>query len=157
MKLCRDAQAPIMFLTNPKFYLNIESSHWILELETTSQHRSWWLWIRFVTTLDGNQPWIIPGFVSSASPFFLCPPPESQRWTYPSLQNLQTAEKLHIRGERQQKREEEKSPCCRHLFADPRAKLSWDQCWISMVEPKTLATHCKETPSRSPDRHPHLW
>ena len=101
---CRDARAPIMFLNNPNVYLNIESSHWILELETTSQHRSWWLWIRFVTTLDGNQPWIIPGFVSSASPFFLCPPPESQRWTYPSLQNLQTAEKLHIRGEGQQKK-----------------------------------------------------
>ena len=98
---------------------------------------------RCVSSSDGKQPWTIPEFLSSASPFFLGYPQESQRRTYPSLQNLQTAKKRHIRGDRKRENKYakmENSPCCRHLLGDPRAKPSWDQCWISTVEPKTLAT-----------------
>ena len=93
-------------ISNP--HLNIESSHWILELETTTQHGSWCLQTRIVNykcaLSDGKLPEALPGFLSSANPSFLGQPQESQRWTYPSLQNLQTAEKAHIGGDGQQKK-----------------------------------------------------
>ena len=122
-------------------YLNIESSHRILELETTPQNGSWCLSTRLSQmtqtrlsqiTQTKSDTWISvisqPLFswpssrVSKMDISIIAKPPDS----WQALHLIRTLKKKN-------------SPCYRHLLVDPRAKLRWDQCWISMVEPKTLA------------------
>ena len=141
-------------ISNP--HLNIESSHWILELETTTQHRSWCLRTRIVNykcaLSDGKLPEALPGFLSSANPSFLGQPQDSQRWTYPSLQNLQTAEKLSIGGGFYK---EEFTVLAASLGGPPsQAEL---RPMLNFHGWTWNTGYCGGTSVRSPDKQPRQW